>query len=116
MNAMRLFTVRGVPVRLHWTFLLVLPLFAGSAVSLEGWGALGWGLAQIVILFGCVILHELAHTVVAQGYGVRVRGIILYPIGGQALLDRIPESPRQEAAITVVGPLFNAVFAVLVFA
>lgn len=116
MNGFRIATIRRVPIRLHWTFVAFVGAILAADVAAEGVGALPWGLAQFGIIFSTVVLHELAHAVVAQRYGVRVRGITLLPIGGQAMLDRIPESPRQEAAITIAGPALNIVLAAATFA
>ena len=114
----RIATVRGIPIRVHLTFLLVLPLiaygFAGqlaAAARLAGIPAesLGgspwlWGLALALALFGSVLLHELAHSAYALRTGGRVRAITLLPIGGVAELEEPPARPGQEAVMAFVGP------------
>ena len=107
-SGIRLFTVRGIPIRMHITFPLILV-----------WGAFQFGRGQepiqgaifgvivTLLLFVIVVLHELGHSFVAQYYGVGVRQIVLLPIGGVALLERIPEKPSQEFAIAIAGPLVN---------
>jgi Zn-dependent protease len=114
----RIATVRGIPIRVHLTFLLVLPLiaygFAGqlaAAARLAGIPAesLGgspwlWGLILSLALFGSVLLHELAHATYALRTGGRVRAITLLPIGGVAELEEPPARPGQEAVMALVGP------------
>ena len=98
----------GIPVRLHVTFLL-LPLFSAwlaHAVSGEVRVA-AWSAVMLLLVFGCVLLHELGHCVVARRYGSQVMGITMLPIGGVAWMSHLPERPREEAAVAIAGPLVN---------
>ncbi len=70
-----------------------------------------WQLARLLLVFVCIALHELGHSVVAQQLGVQVKSITLLPIGGVAALRNIPENPWHEIAITVAGPMVNAAIA-----
>ena len=109
--SIRVATVSGIPIRLHFTFLLLLTWF-----SLAGIGR--GGLAIVLFLLGvffCVALHELGHSLVAQRYGYKVRDIVLYPIGGVASIEGNPRA-RQELAIALAGPAVNVVIAFLLFA
>lgn len=115
-----LLRVRGIPLRLHWTFLLALPLFAylmarayftPEAGAVPDAGAWMWGALLAVGLFGSVLLHELSHSLMALRSGIPVRGITLLPIGGVSSFERMPEDPRTELKITVVGPLTNLALA-----
>ncbi len=114
-----LFKVRGILIRMHITFPLILVWGALQFGLLFEQGLRGaiFGVVVTLLLFVIVVLHELGHSFVAQSYGVAVRQIILLPIGGVALLERIPEKPSQEFAIAIAGPLVNfglaAVLAVL---
>src|SRR3954462_4041174 len=107
----RIARVTGIDIKVHLTFFLI--LFWGAA-QWSRFGVRGYlfGIALVLLLFLCVTLHELGHSVVAQQFGVRVRQIVLLPIGGVALLGRIPQNPAQELAIAVAGPVVNVVIAV----
>lgn len=98
--------VSGIPIRLHFTFFLLLAWFAVRDTGPNRW----YGVLYVVAIFACVLLHELGHSVTAQRYDIQVRDIVLYPIGGVAMLERMPK-PRQELWIALAGPLVNVVIA-----
>ena len=114
-TSLTLFRMFGIPVRMHWSFLLILVygafIFsqrAGSVVI----GAL-YGVLVMLLLFLCVTLHEFGHAVVARHYHIKVPSITLLPIGGVANLERMPDRPSQELAIAIAGPLVNIAIALL---
>ncbi len=99
--------VRSVPVEIHWLFLL---LFLWAAI--QGWdrGGLTGALSSAVLLaliFVCVLVHEIGHTVQAQALGIPVRRIVLLPVGGLAQLAYMPERPRDELRVALAGPAVN---------
>ena len=102
----------GIPLRIHLTFFLLLVLVAATPASIYGMGRLT-GVAFVVALFACVIIHELAHSLMARKYGVPVRYIILLPIGGISMMERMPDDPHQEFNVAVVGPLTSLGIAVV---
>lgn len=108
--------VLGIKIKIHWTFLFLLLWIAleqiRSQASDEG---VLFNLAFVGIVFFCVVLHELGHASVARGFGVKTKKITLYPIGGVASLERIPEDPKQEFLIAIAGPLVNLVLAMLLY-
>jgi len=108
--SVRIGTLLGVPVRIHATFLLLLVWF-GVVSAQQGQGFLS-GIVFLLLLFGCVVLHELGHATMARRYGVHTSEIVLYPIGGIAKLDRIPGG-KAELLIALAGPAVNLVLAVL---
>jgi Zn-dependent protease/predicted transcriptional regulator len=109
--------VRGIEIRVHATFLLILvwaAYFWGSVENAGGRG-IAFGIVATLLLFVCVTLHELGHSLMAQHYGIKVEDITLLPIGGVSRIE-VPESPRQELWITAAGPAVNVVIAVVLIA
>ena len=107
-------TVLGIKIRIHVTFLLII-LWAGynwGILLRRGWSGALYGIALTVTIFLCVVLHELAHSLVATLCGVRVREIELSPIGGLAKMDSMPKKAYQEFVMALVGPLVNLIIAV----
>ncbi len=111
-----IFTVKGTIVRIHITFLLFLIWIAGAHYAQGGPNAALQGVAFIVLLFACVLLHEFGHVFAARHYGVRTPDITLLPIGGVARLERIPEEPSQELVVALAGPAVNIVIAAILYA
>lgn len=104
--------VFGIPVRLHFTFILLFVFLI--SVGITGGQSMWADVLYIAAIFGSVILHELGHALVARRYGVRTVEIVMFPIGGLARLDRNP-GPREEFWIAVAGPAVNVVLAALLF-
>lgn len=102
---------RGIDVKVHATFLLIVGLGALQWGSTHGARGAAFGALVTLALFACVLLHELGHSLVAQSFGIKVREILLLPIGGLAKLQGEPRSPKQEVAIAVAGPAVNVVLA-----
>src|SRR6267142_1013109 len=105
--------VFGISLRVHVTFLMLLAWVGYEAFGVGGASAAKWELLRVSLIFVCVVLHELGHSVVAQQLGVQVKSITLLPIGGVAALRSIPENPWHEIAITIAGPMVNAAIAAL---
>lgn len=110
----RLLTAFGIPVRIHATFPLALVAFGADGYLRAGWSEMFASIALVLVVFVCVVLHELGHSLRAVRYGVVVRDIVLLPVGGMARVERVPEIPRQEIAIAVCGPAVNVVIAAVI--
>lgn len=110
--SIRVGSALGIPIRIHFTFILLL-LWFGAISASQGDGFFG-GVVFLLLLFGCVVLHELGHATMARRFGVQTREIVLYPIGGVARLERIP-SGKAELLIALAGPAVNLVLAGLLF-
>jgi Zn-dependent protease len=102
----------GIPLYVHPTFLFIVPwvLFQSRG---QGLFAGLFAVAVVLTVFGCVLLHELGHALMARYFGIRTRDITLYPIGGVARLDRLSEKPHEELCIALAGPAVNVVIAAL---
>ncbi len=97
----------GIPIKLHFTFLLLL-IFIGISGASGGNIASGlYGMLVVIFVFLCVIFHEIGHSLVAEHYGIKVKSIILFPIGGVSQMEELPKNPVEEINISVVGPLVS---------
>ena len=122
-GAFRIATLRGIPLRVHYSFLLVLPFLvllfgqafraAAEAAQVPPERLLGspylWGLGLAISLFLAVLVHELAHSLYALRKGGEVSDITLMMIGGVSRITRMPEGPRQEAVMAFAGPATSLV-------
>jgi Zn-dependent protease len=105
----------GIPVRVHATFPLILLVYAAGAWRAGSAVDALRAVLLVLAVFGCVVLHELGHSLRARRYGVRVRDIVLFPVGGVARADSIPERPRHEIEIAIAGPIVNFAIALILF-
>ena len=108
--SLRLATVAGIDIRVHVSFLLLLGLVAVGSTAPDGPGLVA-GIGWLAALFACVVVHELAHSLVAQRHGITVTEIDLLPIGGVSQMARLPEDPGVELRIAAAGPAASAALA-----
>lgn len=101
----------GIDTYVHGTFWL-LPLFVLFTNFGGGLDAIAFQLLFVFAIFFCVALHEVGHALAAAIYGIPTRDITLYPIGGVARLERMPEKPLQEVVVALAGPAVNVVIAI----
>ncbi len=109
----------GIPIELHLTFILLilavfvlslLPSFSLSPpVFYTPTFMQFYTFLLVLFLFVFVVFHELAHSVVARRYGIKVRKIVLYPIGGVSEIEEIPDNPKQEWHMAIAGPLTSLI-------
>ena len=110
-----IFRVAGILVRIHVTFLLLLAWLGFMYYSQGGSAVAAARVFFILLLFGCVLLHEFGHAIAAKGFGINTPDITLLPIGGVARLERMPEKPSQELIVALAGPAVNVVIALGLF-
>jgi Zn-dependent protease/CBS domain-containing protein len=103
--ALRLF---GVPVRLHFTFILLLVFLLVAGVGEKQSGSST--ALYVLALFASVLLHEVGHALVARRYGIRTIEIVMFPIGGVSRPERQPKA-REELWIALAGPTVNLLIA-----
>jgi Zn-dependent protease len=110
----------GFPIRIDfsWFILIALIVWVFSTVEfprqLPGYGDtayLAMGVAAALFFFLSLLLHELAHSVVARSRGIPVQGITLFIFGGVAQTTKEAERPVDEFLITVVGPMASLALA-----
>lgn len=109
-------TFAKIPVKIHWSFILIL-IYVGTTAASQGsdWNAIVIELCFVLMMFLCVVLHEFGHALTAKRYGITTEDIILLPIGGVARLRNLPEKPKQELIIAIMGPMVNVAIAILLF-
>ena len=118
-SSFKIGSIIGIPIKIHITFLIVLPFFAFVfAINPAPYGfndvepkVLGYALAFLttILLFVCVLLHELGHSYVAKKYGVEISDITLFLIGGVSSMEEIPREPSKEAKMAFAGPFISFV-------
>jgi Zn-dependent protease/CBS domain-containing protein len=113
-NSIRLFTVRGIEVGVHYSWLIIFALLTWSLSVYELPAQISrlpafeyWilGALTALLLFASVLIHELAHSFVALARGLQARSITLFIFGGVSTLGGEPKSATTEFVVAVVGPL-----------
>lgn len=121
MPSFRVARIRGIDIEIHPSWLFILAVLSYSLSEgvfpdqYDGWSkAVYWtvGVASALLLFVAVLVHELAHAVVAQRRGLEVPKITLFIFGGVSHIARQPRSAGEEFAIAVAGPLTSLAIAV----
>ena len=113
--------VAGIPIGIHYTWLFAFTFFSWSLAErffpdyFPGWHtATYWatGFLAALLLFTSVLVHELAHSVVARAIGLPVQSITLFVFGGVSNLGSEAQRAKDEFAIAIVGPLTSLALAV----
>ena len=106
--------IMDIPIKLHITFLLILPVFAWMFAITEG--IFGFydvkpdtlryilSTSAAILLFACVLFHELGHSYVAKKHGTNIQSITLFLFGGVSAMEEIPRNPRIELKMALAGP------------
>lgn len=120
-SQIKLGKIFGIEIGLHYSwfliaFLLVLSLSAQFHASNPNWGdgvILALAIVTGILFFVSLLLHELAHSLVAQSRGLPVREITLFALGGVSQIEKDPASPQVEFWMAFVGPLTSAVIGLI---
>jgi len=99
----KIITIFGVPLHLHISFLLFVAYFCVFIPSL---------VFYIIGAFVGVAIHEYGHILAAKYFGIDTKKVILCPLGGVALLEKMPRNPMQEFCITAAGPLTSLLLSI----
>ncbi|MDF1774502.1 MAG: site-2 protease family protein [Rhizobiaceae bacterium] len=123
-NAVNVFEIFGFKIRIDPSWLLIAALIVWSLstayfpAELPGYSRYDYIALAVVAMFGLfasLVLHELAHSLVARQFGLAVGGITLFVFGGVAELEHEPRSPKSEFCIAIAGPLMSFALSALAF-
>jgi Zn-dependent protease len=120
-SGLKIGRILGIPIYVHssWIFIFgLITWYLGMQYTQQhpGWSiAQHWttGILTSVLFFASVVFHELAHSIVAQHYKIRVISITLFLFGGVARIGREPSKPRQEFNIAIAGPMASGLLAAM---
>jgi Zn-dependent protease/CBS domain-containing protein len=121
-SSLRLFRIAGIDIGIHYTWIFIFVLISWSLAAgvfpAQHPGqstAVYWGMGIItsLLLFVSVLLHELAHSLVAKSRGMQVSSITLFILGGVSNLEEEPEKPGIEFYMAIVGPLTSLVLGII---
>jgi len=124
-GSLRIGKIFGIDIYIHISWVVIIVLLTWSLavgwfpVLYHGFSAITYwilGFIAAVLLFVSVLLHELAHSVVARTRGLPVKNITLFIFGGVSNIEKEPGSPGIEFQIAVVGPLTSLLIGALALA
>ncbi len=91
----------GIPIKIHWTMLILLALYLVAGLG-----------ETVLVVLGAVLLHELGHAVAAGILGIKVSEVQLFPFGGQAKIeDFTAMHPLKEIGVALAGPAISLMLA-----
>ncbi len=105
----------GIDIYVHYTFVLLLIWIFLSRGAKNDWATSLISVFFTLIIFGVVTLHEYGHALTARHFGISTRDITLWPFGGVATLQSLPQTPRQEVLVALAGPAVNFVLALATY-
>ena len=122
-QGIRIGRILGIPIYLDFSWILIFGLVTLSmgrqlTSQFPGWTSEEqWSLGVLtsLLFFASVVFHELAHSVVAQHYKIKVLSITLFLFGGLARIGREPEKAIQEFNIAIAGPIASGLLAVMFY-
>lgn len=124
-GSLRVARIAGIDISIHYTWIIIFLLITWSLaagyfpLAYPGWDQLIYWLTSAVAalaLFISVLLHELAHSLVAKSRGLPVKSITLFLLGGVSNLESEPEKPGVEFVVAIAGPLSSLALAAIFWA
>ncbi|HPD51124.1 MAG TPA: CBS domain-containing protein [Methanoculleus sp.] len=134
-TSLQIGNIAGIPVKIHWSFLLVIPLFAwiiGSQIVLTtelirilfgvpidatlitaGFNPYILGTVVALGLFFGVFVHEVAHSLIAKAKGIKIHGITLLILGGVSQMEEVVPDPKVELPMALAGPLTSLAIGII---
>ncbi|MGB4279712.1 MAG: CBS domain-containing protein [Methanoculleus sp.] len=134
-TSLQIGNIAGIPVKIHWSFLLVIPLFAwiiGSQIVLTtelirilfgvpidatlitaGLNPYILGTVVALGLFFGVFVHEVAHSLIAKAKGIKIHGITLLILGGVSQMEEVVPDPKVELPMALAGPLTSLAIGII---
>src|SRR5256885_17040762 len=123
-GSIRLFKIAGISIDINFSWIIILVLLTWSlatgwfSVLYPGWSTATYWVVSLIsslLLFVSVLLHELAHSLVARRRGLPVKNITLFVFGGVSNIEQEPKSPGVEFQMAVVGPLTSLLIGAICF-
>src|SRR6476659_8747685 len=123
-GSLRIGKIAGIDIFVHVSWLIILVLITWSlatgwfAVLYPGWSHLTYWIVSLIaalLLFVSVLLHELAHSLVARRRGLPVKNITLFIFGGVSNIEQEPKDPGIEFQVAVVGPITSLLIGAICF-
>jgi Zn-dependent protease/CBS domain-containing protein len=121
-SSIRLFRIAGIDIGIHYSWILIFILVASTLAlgylpqaSPHNSTSTYWivGIIAALLLFASVLIHELAHSLVAKAKGIPVHSITLFIFGGVSNLEEEAEKPKVEFIMAIVGPLSSLILAII---
>ncbi len=116
--------ILGIPIHLDPSWFLILAFLAWSNATgyfpsmydgVPTWIYWLLGVLSALLLYVCIVLHELGHSLVAKAFGIPVTCVTLFIFGGAAQIAQEPKNPREEFLVAAAGPLVSAVISLVCF-
>ncbi len=118
----KLFRIAGITIGIHYTWIFAFIFFSWTLAQAyfpslyPDWSTATYWITGIIgslLIFVSVLLHEIAHSLVAKARGIPVQSITLFLLGGASNLEEEPEKPAAEFFMAIVGPLSSLILAVI---
>ncbi|HYK86182.1 MAG TPA: site-2 protease family protein, partial [Ktedonobacteraceae bacterium] len=123
-SSLRIGKIAGITIYIHISWIIILVFLTLSLATdwfpqlYKGWSSSTYwivGLLSALLLFVAVLLHELAHSLVARARGLPVNNITLFIFGGVSNIEEEPKSPGVEFQMAFVGPLVSLLIGIIAY-